>query len=418
MPSYSYKARDRKGALISGQLDADTRAAVSARLQTMGYFPIEIRGDAPEKKAGGTPAAGWGAQLRAFWDEAARPRVRSQDLTAFYRQMSDLIGAGIPLVKALAIVRDQMPNPTLARILATLSSDVQGGDTFARAMDKHPQVFSKLTVALVKAGETGGLLNDVLARVADYAEAQDELRAKVKSAMAYPIVMMFVGGAAVAIMMLYVMPRVLAIFKELDQALPGPTQFLINLTDFLHSYGWMVGLGLVAAVFLVARYIKTEKGAYQYQLALLRVPRLGDMILKREIAAFTRTLGSLLQNGVPILNALSIASEVMTNRPIRTEVEKIPEGITQGSGMAPTLRGSRLFPPVVVNMVNVGEETGNLPHVLLRVARAYEIEVDRAVKTLTSFIEPAIILILGLVVGFIVFAMLLPIFSIDPTGGM
>lgn len=408
MPAFTYKAKDRSGQLINGSLEAESRAAVNTRLQAMGLFPIAIAGD--ESKEGG------GALQRLSQTRA--PKIKSLDLTSFYRQMSDLIGAGVPLVKSLSIVKNQTTNPTMAKILTQVNADVQGGDTFAKALEKHPKTFNKLTIALVRAGETGGLLDQTLERVAAYAEAQDELRSKIKAALAYPMIMVFVGAAVIIILLTFVMPKILTIFDEMDQALPMVTQVLVAISLFLSKYILLVVLAAVAAAWLFRRYMATERGATQVHLMMLKLPKFGELILKREIAGFTRTLGSLLRNGVPILNALGIAGEVMSIRPIRHEIEKIPESITQGSGMAPALRDSPLFPSVVVNMVAVGEETGNLPDTLLRVAESYERQVDRDVKTLTSFIEPVIILVLGIVVGFIVIAMLLPLFSIDPSAGL
>ena len=407
MPMFTYKAKDNKGDIITGSLDVENRAVVTTRLQSMGYFPIDIKSDEPS-------GTGKLAQL----SKGRTARIRGNDLTHFYRQMSDLIGAGVPLVKALSIVRSQTPNPSLQTILGQVNSDVQGGDTFARALEKHPQCFTKLTVALVRAGEAGGLLDQTLNRIADYAESQDELRSKIKSAMAYPVIMLLFGVIAVIVLLTYVMPKVLDIFKELDQTLPIITQMLMDFTGFLRKYWIPLLVGAIMTVAALRRYIRTDRGAHQYHMFLLNIPKMGDLLLKREIAAFARTLGSLLRNGVPILNALSISAEVMTIRPIRDEIEKIPEGITQGAGMAPTLRSSPLFPPVVVNMVAIGEETGQLPDVLLRVADSYETQVERAIKTMTSIIEPIIILVLGLIVFVIVLAMLLPVFSIDPTKGM
>ncbi len=406
MPQFTYRAKDRKGAVISGQLEADNRLGVNTRLQAMGYFPVDIQ------------ATGEGQGALAALQKGRKRRVATDDLTAFYRQMSDLIGAGVPLVKALNIVKNQTPNVALQAILAQVMNDVQEGDTFAGSLEKHAHVFNKLNVALVRAGEAGGLLDQTLARIADYSETQDELRAKVRGALAYPLVMMLVGAAAVTVLLVFVMPKVLTVFQELGQALPLPTLILIGLVHVLTEYKLFIVAGLVVAVVGVNRWLKTERGADQYHRILLKVPKLGTLLLKRQIAAFARTLGSLLRNGVPILNSLSIAAEVMTMRPVRAEIEKIPESITQGSGIAPSLRTSPLFPPVVVNMVAVGEETGQLPEVLLRVAGSYEMQVERDIKTLTSFIEPVIILVMGVVVGFIVFAMLLPIFSIDPTQGL
>lgn len=406
MPSFNYKAKDRKGAVINGVLEAETRSAASLRLQSMGYFPIEVLGGKSDKKdaLGGMLGSG--------------PRVRIEDLSNFYRQMADLIGAGVPLVKALSIVKSQTENESLIRVLSQVNADVQGGETFAGALDKHPKVFSRLVVALVRAGETGGMLDQTLARVADFAESQDELRGKIKGALAYPVVMVVVGFAAVFALLTFVMPRILVIFTELNQALPAITQILINVSSFMAAYKLYILGAMVLGWVAFRKWKQTEKGAYAWHRLLISIPKVGDLIVKRELAYFTRTLGSLLRNGVPILSALTISSEVLTILPIVNDVKRIPESIKEGAGMAPTLRESPIFPPVVVNMVAIGEETGRLPEVLMRVAESYERQVERAVKTLTSFIEPMVILFLGIVVGFIVFATLLPIFSIDPTQGM
>jgi type II secretion system protein F len=406
MPMFTYKAKDRSGGLIAGTLEAESRAAVSTRLQATGLFPVDIQsgGDSVQRSLG---------RLRQ-----RKARIRSIDLTNFYQQMSDLVGAGVPLVKSLNVVKNQTVNPALVAVLTQVSGDVQEGATFAKALERHPKQFTNLTVALVRAGEAGGLLDQTLRRVAEYAEAEDELRAKLKAAMAYPIIMIVLGTVAIGVLMGFVMPKVMIVFAELNQTLPLITQLVQRISYFIAGYWHLIGLGLALAVFGGRRYVKTDRGALRYHTLLLKLPVLGTLILKREIAAFTRTLGALLRNGVPILSAIDISAEVLSLRPIRDDVKKVPDSITQGSGMASALRESTLFPAVVVNMVAVGEETGQLPDVLLRVAQSYETQVDREIKTLTSIIEPLIIVALGIVVGFVVLAMLLPIFSLDPSGGV
>jgi type II secretion system protein F len=403
---FTYKAKDRAGGPVNGTLEADSRQVVITRLQEMGLFPVDIKSDEHDK-------SGSLGGLRK-----KRVRIRSIDLTNFYQQMSDLIGAGVPLVKSLSVVKNQTPNPSFAAILAQVNLDVQGGATFANALERHPREFTNLTIALVRAGEAGGLLDQTLKRVAEYAEAEDELRSKIKAALAYPIIMIVLGIVAIGVLTGFVMPKVLVVFDELNQALPTMTVIVQQLSYFVAGYWHVILVGLAVAWFLFRRYIKTERGALRFHHFLLKVPILGELLLKRQIAAFTRTLGSLLRNGVPILKAIEISAEVLGLIPLKTEVRKIPESITQGSGMAPALRDSSIFPPVVVNMVAIGEETGQLPDVLLRVAQSYETQVERQVKTLTSIIEPLIIVVLGLVVGFFVMAMLLPIFSMDPSQGI
>jgi type II secretion system protein F len=409
MPYFTYKAKDKKGQLINGTLEAETRASAASRLQVMGYFPIDVGGDRKGEKVG----------LIDSLKQARKSggRIRSRDLTGFYRQMSDLVGAGVPLVKSLGVVKSQCPNAALRALLSKVDQDVQGGDTFARALQRHPKVFDRLTTALIHAGEIGGLLEETLKRLADFAEGEEEVKGKIKAALAYPVIMTIAGSLAVAVLIGYVIPKIVTIFDDLNQQLPLVTELLIQWSGFLHDYWWMLILGTVALILFLKRYMATEEGRMRIDKLIVRVPLVGDVILKRQIARFSRTLGSLLRNGVPILNALGISKEVLTNRAVRTEVDRVPEAITQGEGMAATLRDSPYFPPVVTNMIAIGEETGNLPGVLIKVAETYETQVDRSVKTLTSIIEPLIILAMGLVVGFIVISMLLPIFQLDPTGG-
>ncbi len=411
MPYFTYKARDAQGKLISGTLESDSRSSVVARLQVMGYFPVDIRGGEATSTGARPAASRWLGRI-----PFGRGRVRSGDLTMFYRQMSDLVGAGVPLVKALGIVKEQSPSPALRGLLSQVDQDVQSGDTFARALARHPGTFNRLATAMIHAGEAGGLLEETLGRLADFAEMEEELRGRVKSALAYPLIMSAAGLLAVIVLITFVIPRIVSIFRDLNQTLPVTTQLLIAVSEFLGAYWYLLAGGLALALGGARRYVRSSAGALHYARLQLKLPVLGEVILKRDVARFARTLGSLLKNGVPILSALEIANEVLTNALIRADTEKIPDGITQGVGVARSLKGSAFFPPVVVNMIAIGEETGNLPGVLLKVASTYEGQVDRSIKTLTSILEPLIILIMGLVVGFIVISMLLPIFSLDPTG--
>ncbi len=406
MPTFSYRAKDAKGETIAGTMEADGPQAVTARLQAMGYFPLQIRDETQARKASG----GLFLNLR-------RGRIRTSDLTTFNRQLADLLGAGITLVKALNVIVSQTPCEALREIINQVMTDVQGGDTLAKAMAKHPRAFSKLYVAMVRAGETGGMLENVLARLADFAEAEQELKGRVQTMLIYPVIMVFVGIAAIAVLMTVVMPKITRIYQDMNQTLPAITQALISISNFLGQYWWAVLAGVGMLVVAVWRYMKTPEGKTLIDTWILQVPVLGTVVQKREIARFARTFGALLRNGVSILPALEIVIEVMSNFVVRREVALIPQNISQGAGVAKPLRTSKVFPAVVVNMIAIGEETGRLPDVLERVARSYEVEVDRSVRALVSLIEPLIILTMGLVVGFIVVAMLLPIFALDPSQG-
>jgi general secretion pathway protein F len=270
---------------------------------------------------------------------------------------------------------------------------------------------------MVRAGETGGMLEGVLSRLADFAEAEQELKGRVQSMLIYPVIMVVVGTTAVTILMTVVMPKIVRIYKDLNQTLPDITRFLIGLSNFAGTWWWAIIPALGVIAFLIWKYSKTEQGKTLIDTWMLRLPVLGVVVQKREIARFARTFGALLRNGVSILPALEIVTEVMNNNIVRREVAQIPLNISQGSGVAKPLANSKVFPAVVVNMIAIGEETGRLADVLVRVAQSYEIEVDRSVKMLVVLIEPLIILTMGVVVGFIVIAMLLPIFSLDPSAG-
>lgn len=404
MAQYRYKAKDSQGQMIAGTLEADSTGMVISRLQGMGYFPLTVESDA-DKKAG--PSA---ASMRAMGR-----KVGINDLATFNRQLADLLSSGIPLVKALSVIQNQTTSETLKEIITQINQDVSGGDSLAIAMGKHSKVFSKLYCAMVKSGEMGGMLDVVLQRLADFAETEAETRSKIKSALAYPMVMVFAGIGAVITLMTVVMPKILKIYKELNQTLPLPTQILIKVNEFLANYWYVVTILLAAGLIALWRAMKSDEGKRIIDTGIIKIPLLGEMIVKKEIANFARTLGSLLHNGVSILPALDIVYEVLGNKVVADEVAKIPQNVTQGEGVAGPLKKSKVFPPVVVNMIAIGEETGRLDDVLLKISRSYDMEVDRSIKTLTSLIEPLIILGMGLVVGFIVIAMLLPIFSIDPS---
>lgn len=422
MPQFLYKAKDQKGALIQGSMDADGRGAVVSRLQQMGYFPIAV--DAAVRSGGKVVMAKPGAtsQPQAGTRGAGsfrlfRRGIRSADLAEFNRQLADLIGSGVPLVKALAILAKQTLNEELKQVVDGVLADVQGGATFADALAKYPKLFPKLYIAMIKSGEAGGMLDQVLSRLAEFSEQEESLKGRIKSALAYPVVMTLACGGAVFVMFAYVIPRITSTFRQLGQSLPWLTQVLIAISDFVALWWWAILLAVVGLVAAAWQFVSTAEGRAIWHRVQLRIPVFGVLVQKREVARFSRTLGSLLRNGVSILTSLEIVREVAENTLIRKEIDRVMDEITQGSGVAAPLRQSTVFPSVAVNMIAIGEETGRLPDVLLRIGDSYEADVDRQVKTLTSLIEPVIIVAMGLVVAFIVIAMLLPIFSLDPSAG-
>ena len=430
MPQFIYKAKDKKGEAVDGVIEAEARSAVITRLQQMGYFPVSI--EVGQRKGGKVVArdANPSRSKTSISKIAVKPKVKApgsgmsfrrrrvstSDVASFNRQMADLLGAGIALVKALTILSKQTESEEMRRIILEINSDVQGGATFADALAQHPKIFSKLYVAMVRSGEAGGMLDEVLTRLADFSEQEEQLRGRIKAALAYPVVMIVAGGGAVFVMFSYVVPKIVGTFRELNQTLPMMTQILIKISDFAQQYWWAVIAALVVFSGSFWRFTQSDEGRVLWHRFQLNVPLFGDLVRKREVARFTRTLGSLLKNGVSILTALGITREVVNNTLVRQEVDRVIEEITQGAGIANPLKDSNIFPPVTVNMMAVGEETGQLENVLLRISDSFEMEVDRKVKTLTSLIEPLIIVVMGLIVGFIVISMLLPIFTLDPSG--
>lgn len=384
-------------------MEAENRQSVIHRLQTTGFFPIEIKEHAGRR------------EKNISLSRLLGKRIKPSDVAMFNRQMSDLLSAGIPLSRALSIASTQTANDSFKTMLQQITSDVQSGDSFAKALSKHPKVFSKIYISMVRAGEMGGMLNSVLERLADFAEMEEELKGKIKAVLAYPLIMVIIGSAAISILLIVVIPKIVKIFADMGQALPLPTQILIQISGIIGNYFWVVLIVLGIAFGVFTHVLKTEEGKLLFDRISLSTPLIGQMLLKREIARFGRIFGQLLKNGVPILTALEITKDVLKNVIVKKEVERIHGELVQGSGMAKPMRESAIFPPVVTNMVAVGEETGKLDDVLLKISFSYETQVDRSVKTLTSLIEPLIILCLGILVGFIVISMLLPIFTLEPT---
>lgn len=408
MPKYFYNARDKNGKMVTGNMDAPTRDQFVSRLQTMGLFPISISDD--ESQMDRSLLKKMGSQEAVV---TVRGRVKTRDVTRFTRQLSDLLASGLTLTSALRILTNQTESPRLKEVLKIVGSDVQGGSTLAEAMGRHPRVFSRLFVSMIRAGEIGGLLENVLIRLADFLEKEDELKGKILSALAYPMVMLFVGFSAILLLITYVIPRFVKMFDELGADLPLPTKILIGISGFFQSYWLFILVGLVVFGIIVQRTLKTTEGRRMLHLWQLKIPLIGDLILKREIAQFARTFGELLRNGVNILQALQISSDTMNNQIMAEEISKIRTNISEGEKVSDPLKNSAYFPPVVVNMIAVGEESGHLENVLTKIAVSYENEVDRSIKTVTSLFEPAIILVMGVIVGAIAISMLLPVFTLN-----
>ncbi len=401
MPQFSYRAKKGPKEVVEGMLEAESRHAAITRLTAQDLFPlrVELAGEAQDKK----PALAL----------PTRGRMGSYDLAIFERQLADLIEAGLPLLRALEVFGEQTQNKKMAAVLSGLIEEVKSGTPLSQALKKFPEVFNSMTVSMVHAGEVGGMLNTVLARLADFSEKDQETRHKIRSAMAYPLFLCLMGITTVIVLMAFVIPKLLPVFEDIGQALPVPTQILLFLSTLLRDYWWILGGVITLAVVLFGRWLQTKEGRSAFDAGRLKLPLLGSLIKKSEISRFSRTLAALLANGVPVLTSLKIASEGVGNVVLREELKKVFEEISRGRQLGECMKKSPLFPPFVVNMIVVGEQGGLLERALDKVADAYEKEVDRAVKLTTSLLEPVMILAMGSVVGFIVMAMLLPIFSIN-----
>ena len=400
MPKFAYKAKRPNGEVVEGTLEAESKRLVVSKLHGMKVFPISIE----EEGGKGLQAE---VSLQTF------SRIKFTDIVTFTRQLSDLTKAGLPLVRSLDVLVEQTDNDKLKSVIRAMNNDVSGGMAFSDALAKFPKHFSDLYCSMVRSGEVGGYLDTVLDRLADFLEKEADVRSQIRNAMAYPVIMICVAVAVVLILTVYVVPTFVQMFEEQNLALPRITQILVNISDAFTSYWYAIIAGICSVVWGYRKYAATPEGRTNIDRLKLRVPILGDMVKKQEIAKFSRTLGTLLGNGVSILKALDVVTDVITNKILSEEVKGLKADISEGERLSSKMKQSEIFPPVAVNMVAVGEETGQLETTLQRIAETYEVETERALKTLVTLIEPLLIVSMAVVVGFIVMAMILPIFQMS-----
>ncbi len=401
MAKFVYKAKEGPDRIAEGVMEAESRGEVIDRLQSMGYFPVSVLEENSLNMDEGSELI------------AAKFRISRRDLVIFTRQLSDLIDSGLPLFKALNLIESQTENSHLRRLLLNLTSDIKEGKKFSDTLSKFPEVFSGFFIALIKAGEVGGMLDKVLLRLADYLEREEELTGKVRAALAYPVFMAAVGAATVFILMTFVMPRLVTMFKGIGQSLPLPTLLLINISSFLSRFWWLVLAALAFIFFGIKRRLNTQEGKMLFDQIRLNIPFFGGLIKKSEIARFGRTLSTLLGNGVPMIASLDTVMPVIDNVLIKKDIERARNDVRDGISLSKTIAKSPYFPAIVSNMIAVGEESGSVERSLLKVSESFERETERIIKVVTSLIEPVIILVMGSIVGFIVISMLLPIFQIN-----
>ncbi|NLB65141.1 MAG: type II secretion system F family protein [Lentisphaerae bacterium] len=416
MAQFKFTALDAKGKEVQGEIEADNQAAALARIRENRLFPTKVEEVAA---AGGKTLAKKGAPKGALQMEIRMPKflrggVKTKQLVTFTRQLSTLVNAGLPLMRAMRVLRNQEKNPTLRDALAEMAESIESGSTFAEALAAHPKIFDRLFVNMVKAGEVGGVLDVVLARLADFQEKAEKIKGKVKSAMTYPIVVLVMAVSILTFLMMVIVPKFADIFSDLmgGKGMPMLTQFVMNASDVMVKRLPIVIGVIVILVILIRLLAKTNFGRYALDKFKLGAPVFGSLISKNSISRFTRTLGTLMSAGVPVLQALNIVKETVGNEVISKAVAVIHDAVKEGENMAPPIAASKVFPPMVVSMVEVGEETGALPDMLNKIADSYDDDVDNAVAALTSIIEPVLIIFLAVVVGTIVIALFLPLVSI------
>ncbi len=423
MPTFHFTAMDAKGSEQEGTVEASNQNAAIASIREQGLFPTEVyeAGSAAEKKKGKKPAPRK-AKKKSSSDmmkmQIRLPsfmiRVKTKVLMSYTRQLATLINAGLPLLRGLQVIYRQEKNPALNQATAGLIESIQTGSTFAEALGQHPRIFSRLYVNMVRAGELGGVLDVVLIRLAEFMEKAQRIRSKVVSAMVYPVVVLCMAVAILTFLMIVIIPKFEAIFDDLLEGagLPFLTEVVLNTSRTFAARAPFVLAAVFGFVVLMKLIKKTARGAYGMDWIKLHIPLFGQLIRKTAVARFTRTLGTLMTSGVPVLQALSIVRDTAGNEVIAVAVNKIHDSVKEGENMAQPIGNSGVFPPMVVSMVEVGEETGELPEMLMKIADSYEDDVDNTVAGLTSIIEPLLIIFLALVVGTIVVALFLPLVSI------
>jgi type IV pilus assembly protein PilC len=429
MPKFNYVAMDSRGKETKGTLDVANQNEAIGRLKEMGYFPTKVvEAEKPKEKGGARkPAAQTGSAgargKKGMNFNIAIPglggKVKPKVLTAFTRQLATLVDAGLPLLRGLRVLERQEKSPVLRRIINDLAISIEGGSTFSEGLAQHPKVFNRLFVNMVKAGELGGVLEVVLNRLAEFMEKAQKIKGKVKAAMFYPVAVMVVAVAILIVLMVFVVPKFKQIFNDMleGQALPGFTQIVLNISEFVAGNILVTLGGLVVLFILFKLTLRTKLGRKIFDRVQLSFPLLGPVISKVAIARFTRTLGTLVSSGVPILQALTIVKETSGNVIVSEAVAGIHESVKEGETITAPMEASKVFPPMVVSMVDVGEQTGALPEMLMKVADNYEDEVDNAVSAMTSLLEPIMIVFLAVVVGSIVIALFLPLITlIDQLG--
>lgn len=398
MPIFGYEAVDNKGRTLRGTLEADNEQLLIAKLHEQGLHIVRVEAQK--------------SSIKPFASLTKPKKPKLQAIVLFARQFATMIDAGIPILRCLDILYTQTKDPALKNALDTVRKDVKSGLALNEAMEKHPLVFSDLFVNMIRAAEVAGILDQILDRLATFLEKDLEVRQKIKSAMMYPVMVLVFSFLVLIAIFMFVLPRFKEIFASMNVEMPGMTQFLFNASDFLIGYWWMIGGVVAGGLFALRQYIRTPKGHYQYDYLKLRVPIFGELVLKLAVARFARTLGTLVASGVPLMRTLEIVGQTSGNAVLATAIEGTRASIREGQPLSAPFAATNLFPQMVIHMMDIGEESGRLSEMMVKIADFYEQEVDATIKGLTSMIEPLLIVFLGGIVGFIAISIMMPMFKL------
>jgi len=405
MAVYSYKAANASGKVVEGTVESDGEKGVVTELQKMGLIPIRVTHQRGKGKS-------LNADVSALLGSVFKG-VSSKDVMIFTQDLATLLGAGLPVDRALSIMIESAEKEPVREVVGDILKTVQGGGYLSDGLSRHPKVFSTLYVNMVRAGEAGGVLDTVLDRLGEFLENAQDLKDYLKSAIVYPLFLVFVGGISIIVLLTFVIPKFSVIFSDMGQAIPLSTRFLLGLSDILRTYWWLILGGIGGAYYALRRYLRSPVGRLRFDEKKLSFPVARELIKKIEVARFARTLGTLTKSGVPILQALKLVKEIVSNRVIASAMDTVYDRVKEGDRLSKPLSESGIFPSLAIQMITVGEETGRLDAMLIKVADNYDKMVKNTIKRLISFLEPAMILFMGLIVGFIVISMLMAIFSVN-----
>lgn len=398
MPRFIYTAKSSPLKTIQGDIEAESEQDAINKLTKIGYFPISVEAeDLFQEKPG----------IRRFW------KISKKEVVLFTRQLTSLIESGVNILNGLNIVSGQTSNKYLRAILNDIIGQVKDGKPLSDSMARHHRLFSSLYTSMIRSGEVGGTMEETLKRLADFLEKEEEFKSSLRAALTYPLFIFAVSILTVVVLLGFVIPRLVGMFEDMGQILPLPTKLLINVSGALRSHWWLILAMIFISVFSLRRINRNPQGKFLLDRSKLKLPIWGEIVLKSEISRLTRTLSVLLSSGITVVYSLDISASVIDNAVLKLEAQKFKDEIANGLSFSQCLNASKLFPAFVTNIVTIGEETGAMEKSLMRIADGYEQEVDRSLKTLTRLLEPIIILVMGLIVGFIVLSMLLPIFQIN-----